>query len=73
MIALFELVDEIDGAHRHTDGVRVHVEILPLIPTSPGGGLAVTGAESPLLLVAAAVGLIVLGIVAALRRRRSPG
>ncbi|WP_433676117.1 LPXTG cell wall anchor domain-containing protein [Microbacterium gorillae] len=71
MITLFELIDDIDGVSRHTDGVRVHVEILPLVPSSPGGGLPVTGAESPLLLVAAAVGLVLLGTVVALRRRRS--
>jgi LPXTG-motif cell wall-anchored protein len=51
-------------------GVLLHVDISPLTITPPGGALAATGADVPLLLIVAAVALIAVGAVVVVRRSR---
>lgn len=56
-------------------GVQIHVEILPLRTPPPVDGLAGTGADLPMLLMAAGVALLVIGAILLTRRvrRRSAG
>lgn len=51
-------------------GVKIHVEIAPLGTPPPIDGLAGTGADLPMLLIAAGVALLVIGAIVVLRRVR---
>ncbi|MEV4668755.1 LPXTG cell wall anchor domain-containing protein [Microbacterium sp. LWO12-1.2] len=51
-------------------GVKIHVEIAPLSTPPPIDGLAGTGADLPMLLIAAGVALLVIGAIVVLRRVR---
>ncbi|MFJ2552258.1 LPXTG cell wall anchor domain-containing protein [Microbacterium sp. NPDC087591] len=70
------LVDDTDAdVAGVSGGVQIHVEILPLSTPPPIDGLAGTGADLPMLLIAAGVALLVVGAVLLARRvrRRSAG
>ncbi|MHC9044692.1 hypothetical protein ACYX8G_08925 [Microbacterium saperdae] len=68
------LADDTDvDATGRFGGVQIYVEILPLRTPPPVDGLAGTGADLPLLLIAAGVALLVVGAIVLGRwvRRRS--
>lgn len=65
------LVDDTDADV--IGGVQIHVEILPLSTPPPIDGLAGTGADLPMLLIATGVALLVIGAIILVRRiRRRP-
>lgn len=65
------LVDDTDADV--IGGVQIHVEILPLTTPPPIDGLAGTGADLPMLLIATGVALLVIGAIILVRRiRRRP-
>mgnify|MGYP001556922763 CR=1 FL=1 len=58
---------DVDGA---IGGVQIHVEIAPLSTLPPVDGLAGTGADLPMLLIAAGIALLVIGAIVLVRRIR---
>ncbi|MFK4762700.1 hypothetical protein ACI3KS_17370 [Microbacterium sp. ZW T5_45] len=79
MSPILELAADADAAAdgANTGGVQIHVDITPLstpgpVPTpSPIDGLAGTGADLPVLLIAAGILLLVVGTAIVVRRVRN--
>ncbi|MCK2034586.1 LPXTG cell wall anchor domain-containing protein [Microbacterium sp. SSW1-49] len=70
------LIDDADAdVGGGVGGVQIHVEIAPLSTPPPIDGLAGTGADLPMLLIAAGVALLIVGAILLARRvrRRSAG
>lgn len=79
MSPILEIAADADAAADGvgTGGVQIHVEITPLSTPGSGGlpspvdGLAGTGADLPVLLIAAGILLLVVGTAIVVRRVRS--
>lgn len=73
MISLLALAADADadGIGNSTGGVQIHVDITPLTTSPPVDGLAGTGADLPLLLIAAGISLLIVGAIIVARKVRN--